>query len=463
MVAVMAAATERIRALLEGQRESSLAVLARLYPLPLDAVGALVQATGLDRMSPRALLHLNPGLPWAELLEGRGAAFVVDWVQLSALEGGHWDAALLARWADRWDWKALSANPSLPWSVALIARFAERWDWTVLSGNRGIPFDGLLIAAFDERWVVSRLAANTAVPWDRALVERLAARLGEPDPAWNAWLEHEPPQSVAPGITLGDSGWRHLMQNPGVAWAEVLPVLPAPDWGLLSANPGLEWTDALLDRHASELVLGGLRHNPSVPWTEALAAQLVEDPRGRGGADRRLERIWSKARVDGNPRGAWHLLSGCPDAPWTAERVARHADRWHWPALSANPGVPWTVALLTRFADRVRWDALAAKGSLTGEVLGHFADRLDWDRAVSCNRAIPWTAELIAAHAERFNWERLSWHPGLPWSDALLVRFADRWVVRSFARNPAAWAAVRPHLDSAWVRDLLRAEGLGAG
>jgi hypothetical protein len=423
MIAAMSGVGAGVRALLGRQRADALCVLARFYPLPPD----LLRHPAWRATS----LHENGRLPWGEPLDAREPRFAIDFARLSRLGGSFWEARRIERHAERWDWTALSANPSLPWSRRLIERFADRWDWAALSGNRGIPFDEELIGAFEARWVVARLAASTAVRWDAALVKRLASRLDEPDPDWHPSLEAERPVPVAPGITLGESGWVHLMQNPSVAWDEVLPLVPAPRWALLSANPGLPWSEAFIARHRAELVPGALCRNRAVPWTEERAAALLD------GAEERLQ------------------LSANPALPWSDAFVRRHADRLVWRVLSANPGVPWTVSLLEAHEERIGWERLSASGALGPEVLDRYADRLDWATGVSCNRVLPWTVEIVARHAARFDWERLGWNGALPWGDALLERFAGRWVVRSFERNEAAWTAVGPHLDDAWVRALV--------
>lgn len=358
--------------------------------------------------------------------------FEVDAGMLSALAGDFFSPDLIAAHVERWDFRALSANPHLPWSAELIGRFADAWDWVALSGNRGVPFERALWTAFCDRWVVPRLAANDAVPWDRWWVERAAARLAEPDPSWHPAMAHERPVTVAPGVTLTDSGWGHLMQNPRVAWDEVLPLLPAPDWRALAANPGFRLPDERLDRHAPELSDAALSRRRDVEWTPARIDRLLDAP--------------SPAPLH---------LSANPSLPWSEALVRRHAERWVFEALSGNPAIPWTVALLEEHIGRVRWDRLSRHAALTPPILDRFAAKLDWSWGVSCNRATRWTAELMTAHAERLDWERLSWHPGLPWSEELLVAFADRWVVRSFGRNEEAFRVAEPHLDEAWLRGLL--------
>jgi hypothetical protein len=51
------------------------------------------------------------------------------------------------------------------------------------------------------------------------------------------------------------------------------------------------------------------------------------------------------------------------------------------------------------------------------------------------NTALPWNEALIDRYADRWNWYYLSENAGLPWSHTLYARFADRWNADCVARH----------------------------
>lgn len=85
---------------------------------------------------------------------------------------------------------------------------------------------------------------------------------------------------------------------------------------------------------------------------------------------------------------------------------------------------------------------------LNEDLSGRFADVWDWHR-LTWNKGLPWSEALIERYterweceeeweewseelnieryADRWDWEELSRNEGLPWSEPLIGRYADRW------------------------------------
>jgi hypothetical protein len=421
----------RIHAMLERAPAGTTSVLAAWADVPVDALH--------HSRWHRADFANNPHLDWPALLTAKRSPIPIHFRRLSRNTGDWWTPKLIAAHADEWDWARLSANPALPWSEELLDRFRDKWVWKVASLNRGVPWTAALMKRHEANLVVSRLAANPTVPWTRRLVRRMSRALTQYDPDWYPTLESERPESVTPGVRLGENGWYHLQQNPAVPWAKVVKHLPDPNWELLAGNSGFPWTLKLIRRHRDALSWSRLSRNRGLDWTLDLFGAFTDR--------------WSLFDLAGNSALPW------ADDTDALLRYFDTAKVWH--VLSGNPGVRWTADRLRANDARLVWGdrGISRRATLTEDLLDTFADRLDWNWGTTTNRYLPWSASLLRRHAHRWNWERLGFNRSLPWSPKLIAALDVHWVVRSFVRHVEGWNALAPAIDEEYLRDWSRGQG----
>lgn len=64
--------------------------------------------------------------------------------------------------------------------------------------------------------------------------------------------------------------------------------------------------------------------------------------------------------------------------------------------------------MLNSIVNAKAWDEISLEFNLTGEMLEHYVDKLNW-KLVSRNSNIQWTVRLVEKWADRLNWEELSY------------------------------------------------------
>ncbi|MBT4407638.1 MAG: hypothetical protein HOC79_07185, partial [Euryarchaeota archaeon] len=79
------------------------------------------------------------------------------------------------------------------------------------------------------------------------------------------------------------------------------------------------------------------------------------------------------------------------------------------------------------------WNRLSTASFLPWReaLIERFEDRWNWSngfgRGLSGNETLPWSEALIERFEGRWDWRSLSGNKSIPWSETLLEHFADRW------------------------------------
>lgn len=206
-----------------------------------------------------------------------------------------------------------------------------------------------------------------------------------------------------------------LLHNPSVEWTpERVARWPGRfNWRALSRRADFPWTEAFLEAHAESLDWGDLSMNTGLPWSEALIARHADD--------------WS-----------WQLLSQNPSLPWSDDLLRRFR-RWHWNYLSNNNGLPWSEAFAQKHWDKLELCQLCKASAFpwTEAWIREHQHQLKCWGNLSANPGLPWSEALIRQYHDRWNWNMLSSNPALPWSAALIQRYRDRWNWESLIKNPS--------------------------
>ena len=313
--------------------------------------------------------------------------------------------ALIERHTKLWNWKWLSRNEALPWSEALIQRHAALWDWAWLSGNEALPWSEALLDCYAERWNWGQLNPTKAVPCSEHFIER--------------YLSH-----------WGLDGWRNLSHNEVLPWSAELIDRYADvwHWDSLALNHSLPWTEDFIDRYADRWNWKSLSSSSCFEKTEALLGRYVDRWHWNWLSVNPMV-PWSVSLIERYiDRWNWRALSVNSLLPWSQALIDRFLNYWYWSSLSRNEGLPWSEALLDRYADRWNWKELSGNEALpwTESLISHYANSWDWSK-LSSNANLPWSGEFVARYAEFWHWERLGGNEALPWHDGLLKKYADRW------------------------------------
>jgi len=159
--------------------------------------------------------------------------------------------------------------------------------------------------------------------------------------------------------------------------------------------------------------------------------------------------------------------------------------------IESNPAISWTTELFERFEHCINWELVVMDGMLSPEQRKQFnnricmfeeddesdylelstavhleyeqsllnkhpelgiqqldaieEDKVDW-KILSLNEFIPWNDAFIDQYENRWNWENLSRNKSLCWSDGLLERYIDRW----------DWSNISLNRGLPWSADLIR-------
>jgi hypothetical protein len=102
---------------------------------------------------------------------------------------------------------------------------------------------------------------------------------------------------------------------------------------------------------------------------------------------------------------------------------------------------PLNEELIGRYADYWdwSWSGLSGNAALpwSEALIDRYAKHWNW-RSLCSNEALPWSEAFFDRYAKRWDWEGgLSWSTALPWSEALIDRYAKRWDWRGLSQNAA--------------------------
>jgi hypothetical protein len=409
----------------------------------------------------------------------------LDWEKLSNNNSLSWSEELIERYADKWNWGALglSVNKSLPWSETLIESYKEKWDWGVLglSVNKSLPWSELLIKRFKHRWDWKTLSGNNSLPWSESLIERFAdkwewgGRFGLSHNKSLPWSESfierfadkwEWGGNFRSGLPRGHLGRLYLEYRLGLSGNKFLPwsvslierYKDKLDWGRfgLSGNKSLPWSESLIERYKDKWSWDGLSFNESLPWSESLierykgVANVAEEKTTHGvtllDRNHRFPAIFSGyygiSPTDHNTK---------PNKIFGYDNLDHRLIDWVFTEFEKDHGIDFSkddMALerlkeglqkaindiSTKSETNINLPFFFCPGDSEPKHLNmklsrskfESMDKWNW-KGLSCNKSLPWSEALIERYADQWDWEMLSKNNSLPWSEELIERYKDKW------------------------------------
>ncbi len=129
---------------------------------------------------------------------------------------------------------------------------------------------------------------------------------------------------------------------------------------------------------------------------------------------------------------AWGLIS--KEHPFSLDHLEKYADRIDWEGLSCNGNVFWTIPMLEKFKSRLNWSQIARNMSeekVSIEMLEKFKDIWDWDEYSYYGSL---TEEIVGRFADRLNWRKIINNYSLRnWDvEAFFRKYEDRIPVSDF-------------------------------
>jgi hypothetical protein len=300
-----------------------------------------------------------------------------------------------------------------------------------------------LIDQHADQWDWKWLSMNDSLPCSESLIEHYEDK-------WN---------------------WDELSTNIYLPWSESLIERFADRWSWgrldrsyfldewemgepgLSSNQSLPWSETLIERYADKWDWLGLSHNESLPWSESL-----------------IERYQDKWNWNGWVNYAIKDEYGCYTGDWTWVGVL---------GLSCNESLPWSEAFIERYADKWKWGGCVAEHSgvskeelmdfheeslpfpLEFNNIEDYKDKWDWgEPGLSINESLPWSEALIERFTDKWIWGGncgLSSNKSLPWSEELLEHYEDKWGWKELSRNESLpWSeSLIEHYEDKWNWDEL--------
>ncbi|GAB4411276.1 MAG: hypothetical protein OHK0053_38030 [Microscillaceae bacterium] len=354
---------------------------------------------------------------------------------------------ILEKYAEQWPWYQLLLNPAIAWDEALITRFyayighdlervsenprfqftrelgekyARQLDWNRLGRNQGDFWTAEIIAAFAEHWFWPYLSQNPKIPFTEALIEQFAEQwdweklfynpVSRPILCQRAFFEKY-------GSRYGQRVKPFFFEDQAPAWQAWLrltqPEFGGTAWESLSKSEKEAQVQAYLSQYEPEINLNNFLHRPDFPWTPALVAQY-------------------EAKIED-----WAALCQHPQFPLSEDFLQKYESKLNWLSLFRNPHLPWTPALLSTYADQWRHthaEELSKNARLDESCLLALADLLSWPH-LSENTHLPWTPALVEKFADRWHWPALSDNPALPWSEDFIRQYETRWHWGSIQRT----------------------------
>ncbi|MFO7890564.1 MAG: hypothetical protein R6V04_09525 [bacterium] len=145
--------------------------------------------------------------------------------------------------------------------------------------------------------------------------------------------------------------------------------------------------------------------------------------------------------------------------PLSSRLIEKHKDTWDWGLLSENPNLPWSDKLIRKYEDKWSWgeDGPYSNNILYNEGIDWTSDRFNKERYRNENHEfwlakkkedpekkkeeilspswslsdseynLKYTRKEMEEKFENPDWEQLSNDRCVPWTEALIDRFIDKW------------------------------------
>lgn len=304
-----------------------------------------------------------------------------------------------------------------PLDIDLLEQYADEWIWCYLSNNPALPWSPKIIRKILDRCDYESLPETPKQLWTPGFIDSLAKN-GHGDKL--QYIESIPwtSENFEQYIIRDDLDWWQKSQNQNTPWDTQLiqKFLNKWDWRELSDNFSLPWSISLIEQFSQNWDFSSLSTNPALPWSLA----LIE----------RFSNFWD-----------WKGLSENPGLPWSLDLIKQYEDRWCW----GSPIVP-CHAELHGVTDRIAaempdfFNSLSLSsnlGLLWNDPRPQWRERWFFVRSgLSGNPALPWSSALIERYADRWSWEGLSSNIGLPWSPEFFELFLGYWDFEQLSGNP---------------------------
>ena len=95
------------------------------------------------------------------------------------------------------------------------------------------------------------------------------------------------------------------------------------------------------------------------------------------------------------------------------------------------------INFIEQYCDQLSWEKLSKNESLpwSEAFIERYENKWDWGYGLRLNEWLPWSESLIERYKDKWHWDWLSSNESLPWSEALIERYKDNWDWGALSRN----------------------------
>lgn len=247
-------------------------------------------------------------------------------------------------------------------------------------------------------------------------------------------------RQICTTLHLTSSLDKKLMSNSNSLWF----FLKYPKYFISCLCNYYHLSEQQMERYRKCLDWEGLLLNPNILWSIKLMKKYKDY----------LD--WGLGEEDSYPR--W--INENQNLPWSIELIEAFEDRWQWELLSQNEVVVKNEEIIEHFKDRFDLELVELQRKKNERVRKEKnSSKINPDENAGRMKDIKsmnWNTEMLEQQAEQINWEDLSLNGNVDWTPELLGKYADKldwWAIVGKKEIWDTWFSTA--LNDAIVENLL--------